>query len=410
MCQKQTSISHSSTEAEIISLDAGLRMDEIPALDLWDWVIEVFHSQPNQANKARDLGELQGNLSHRTPPNMRSQNPTTHTNLDLTNIDHVPSSGTHSGSNALLYVSEDNEPTALLWIGCLTGLDLILKFRFDTLYQTSTRRHFVQRKFHTWRMEQSSWFVPHQSFQLSLLRSELQLDELPQNDGEKDAGTEGRRKNCGKIEVYSDELVFTSSGKFLICKKSDCIQKSWDTHGGETWEQDEKKFEIRRSVEFPSAAARCIPWRSDGHSQGVTCRNKRRVRRCGHFRIWNLEPRRGSDGETHCWKNSYGETQCIQKIRPLGKSRSWKNRMVTQSIRVSSHSSPFGSSLLDRQENLRTRTRSFYGWLGREHGHLGHISEYHSSSSSSSWTKLWGEFTIREESPLEQCGTVIQWN
>ena len=34
MCKKQTSVSHSSTESEIISLDAGLRMDGIPALDL----------------------------------------------------------------------------------------------------------------------------------------------------------------------------------------------------------------------------------------------------------------------------------------------------------------------------------------------------------------------------------------
>ena len=31
--KKQTSVSHSSTESEIISLDAGLRMDGIPALD-----------------------------------------------------------------------------------------------------------------------------------------------------------------------------------------------------------------------------------------------------------------------------------------------------------------------------------------------------------------------------------------
>ena len=36
MCKKQTSVSHSSTESEIISLDAGLRLDGIPALDLWD--------------------------------------------------------------------------------------------------------------------------------------------------------------------------------------------------------------------------------------------------------------------------------------------------------------------------------------------------------------------------------------
>ena len=33
MCKKQTSVSHSSTESEIIFLDAGLRMDGIPALD-----------------------------------------------------------------------------------------------------------------------------------------------------------------------------------------------------------------------------------------------------------------------------------------------------------------------------------------------------------------------------------------
>ena len=36
VCKKQTSVSHSSTESEIISLDAGLRMDGLPALDLWD--------------------------------------------------------------------------------------------------------------------------------------------------------------------------------------------------------------------------------------------------------------------------------------------------------------------------------------------------------------------------------------
>ena len=62
MWKKQTSVSHSSTEAEVLSLDAGLRMGGIPALDLWVYVIEVFHFSPNQANKARDLVELQGNL------------------------------------------------------------------------------------------------------------------------------------------------------------------------------------------------------------------------------------------------------------------------------------------------------------------------------------------------------------
>ena len=109
ICKKQTSVSHCSTEAEVISLDAGLRMDGILALDLRDLVIEPFHSSPNQINKTKDVREPRRNLTANTQPNVRKQTPTTFTNLDLTNIDHVPSSVTHFGSNAVLYVFEDNE-------------------------------------------------------------------------------------------------------------------------------------------------------------------------------------------------------------------------------------------------------------------------------------------------------------
>ena len=49
MCKKQTSVSHSSTESEIISLDAGLHMDGLLALYLWDRVIEVLRSTNNTA-------------------------------------------------------------------------------------------------------------------------------------------------------------------------------------------------------------------------------------------------------------------------------------------------------------------------------------------------------------------------
>ena len=43
MCKKQTSVSHRSRESEIISLDAGWRLDGIPALDLWDLIVAVLH-------------------------------------------------------------------------------------------------------------------------------------------------------------------------------------------------------------------------------------------------------------------------------------------------------------------------------------------------------------------------------
>ena len=44
MCKKQSSVSHSSTESEIISPDAGLSMDGLLALGLWDMVIEALRS------------------------------------------------------------------------------------------------------------------------------------------------------------------------------------------------------------------------------------------------------------------------------------------------------------------------------------------------------------------------------
>ena len=49
MCKKQTSVSHSSTEPDIISLDVGLRIDSVLALDLWDVVIDVLHSSNTKA-------------------------------------------------------------------------------------------------------------------------------------------------------------------------------------------------------------------------------------------------------------------------------------------------------------------------------------------------------------------------
>ena len=97
MCKKQTSVSHSSTESEIISLDAGLRLDGIPALDLWDLIVLVLgntiqtHERPGRPVV--------------TDKNQRSQGMT---NV-LNNIDCVPSNVQSSHQEALLYVFEDNE-------------------------------------------------------------------------------------------------------------------------------------------------------------------------------------------------------------------------------------------------------------------------------------------------------------
>ena len=132
MCKKRTSVSHGSTDAEVNSPDAGLRMDGIPVHDIWDLVIEVFHSLPNQTNKTKDVREPRRNLSAVPQSHKRKQILTTNTNLDLINIDHVPSSGTHSGSNAMLYVFEDNEAV----------IEMIIKGRSPTVRHVS-RTHRV---------------------------------------------------------------------------------------------------------------------------------------------------------------------------------------------------------------------------------------------------------------------------
>ena len=69
MCKKQTSVSHSSTEAEIISLDARLRLDGIRALGSWDLIVAVLHGNTHQSNQARgdpfmNKREVSFNTSH----------------------------------------------------------------------------------------------------------------------------------------------------------------------------------------------------------------------------------------------------------------------------------------------------------------------------------------------------------
>ena len=97
MCKKQTSVSHSSTESEIISFDAGLRLDGIPALDLWDLIVSVLGDTIQTPER---LGRPVVNDNEQRSQGM--------TNV-LNNIDCVPSNVRFSHQEALFYVFEDNE-------------------------------------------------------------------------------------------------------------------------------------------------------------------------------------------------------------------------------------------------------------------------------------------------------------
>ena len=60
-CNKQTSVSLSSTEAERTSSDDALRFEEIPALNLWDMVIDVLEL-PGGSNPMTDKSQKRKSL------------------------------------------------------------------------------------------------------------------------------------------------------------------------------------------------------------------------------------------------------------------------------------------------------------------------------------------------------------
>ena len=98
MCKKQTAVSHSSTESEIISLDTGLRLDGLPALELWDLIVSVLGNISRVSDRSGKL-ESDDHKHHKS-----------HNKIDvMEDIDSVPSHVQSSRQEALLYVFEDNE-------------------------------------------------------------------------------------------------------------------------------------------------------------------------------------------------------------------------------------------------------------------------------------------------------------
>ena len=98
MCKKQTSVSHSSTESEIISLDTGLRLDGLPALELWDLIVSVLGNVSRVSDRS-GKPESDGHKHHKS-----------HNKIDaIQDIDAVPSNVQSARQEALLYVFEDNE-------------------------------------------------------------------------------------------------------------------------------------------------------------------------------------------------------------------------------------------------------------------------------------------------------------
>ena len=108
MCKKQTAVSHCSTESEIISLDTGLRLDGLLALELWDPIVSVLGNISRVSDRS-GKPESDDHKHHKS-----------HNKIDVTkNIDVVPSNVQSARQEALLYVFEDNEAVIkMIMKGC----------------------------------------------------------------------------------------------------------------------------------------------------------------------------------------------------------------------------------------------------------------------------------------------------
>ena len=104
MCKKQTSVSHSSTESEIIPLDADVRMDGLPDLDLCDVVTEVLHSSKSTESPTHGAAR-NCSRNHKSKPKQMG-------NRDVDQLSHVDCVTTNAillNVKAHLYIFEDNE-------------------------------------------------------------------------------------------------------------------------------------------------------------------------------------------------------------------------------------------------------------------------------------------------------------
>ena len=96
MCQKQTAISHSSAESEIISPDAVLRMDRFPARQFGECVLETSSTKPAEGNLERHTRE------RAIPSHSHSDN------CVFESMDHVPADIPNRSHPIQLHIFEDS--------------------------------------------------------------------------------------------------------------------------------------------------------------------------------------------------------------------------------------------------------------------------------------------------------------
>ena len=140
MCKKQTVVSHSSTESEIISLDTGLRLDGLPALELWDLIVSVL----GNVSRVSDRSGQPDNDVHKRHKSQKK--------IDvMEDIDSVPSNVQSARQEALLYVFEDNEAVIKMiikgWSPTMRHVSRTHRVALDWLFDRINQHSKIQIKY-----------------------------------------------------------------------------------------------------------------------------------------------------------------------------------------------------------------------------------------------------------------------
>ena len=120
MCKKHGAVSHSSSEAEIIALDAALRLEGIPAMTVWATIIEVFSKTPAKSNQ-------QTVTPKEDPPRRKMLKEQCHLPADLrilSEVDYVPTNVPLKTGKISLIILEDNDAVIQM---CIKGRSLNMR-------------------------------------------------------------------------------------------------------------------------------------------------------------------------------------------------------------------------------------------------------------------------------------------
>ena len=163
-------------------------MDGFPALDLWDMVVEVFHSSSHQAKgpKQQARWDLQRNKPSGKHTNTQIKTQIHHNDLQLSSVDYVSlltlnllvlapcltflkKNGAvikmiiKSQSPTMRHVSRTHR-VAVDWSFGRINLDPKIQIKYVDTKQKPTLRHTDKGQFHTWWVEPSSPSVQYQHF------------------------------------------------------------------------------------------------------------------------------------------------------------------------------------------------------------------------------------------------------